>query len=100
MENIKTFHNVSAMYFFLLAFIYVIAVLCFRNGFMPDLASVAMRILDVPFAMVALMYGGTSLYIQIAGEEETSPWAIVIFAICILLFGVVLFMNYAFPSQL
>ena len=102
MSNAKSLHDVSAIYFFILAFIYIFAVLAFRNGVMLDVASVAMRILDIPFAMVALMYGGSTLYMQVGeeDEEETSPWAMVIFAICLLLFGFVVFPNFAFPSQL
>jgi hypothetical protein len=102
MNTTKNLHDASAIYFFLLGFIYVLAALSFRNGFMPDLAIVAMRILDVPFAMVALMYGGSSLYLQLADEkqETASPWIMVIFAFCLVLFGAVVFINFAFPSQL
>lgn len=102
MSKAKNLHDVSATYFFVLAFIYVFAVIAFRNSLMVDIATTAMRILDVPFAMVALMYGGSTLYIQVSSEdeEETSPWAMIIFAICLLLFGLVAFLNFAFPSQL
>jgi len=103
MGNAKNIHDVSAVYFFIIALIYVFAVLAFRNGVMVDLASVAMRVLDIPFALVALMYGGSTLYMQVSEEEEeeeTSPWAMVIFAVCLLLFGFVVFLNFAFPSQL
>jgi hypothetical protein len=101
MSNAKNLHDVSAIYFFILAFVYVFAVLAFRNGFMPDLMLTAIRILDVPFALTALIYGGTTIYLQTEREdEEASPWAMIIFAICLLLFGFVVFMNFAFPSQL
>jgi hypothetical protein len=102
MSNAKNLHDISAIYFFIFAFIYVFAVLAFRNGVMVDIATTAMRIFDIPFAMVALMYGGSTLYMQVSeeDEEETSPWAMVIFAACLLLFGFVVFLNFAFPSQL
>jgi len=102
MSNAKNLHDVSAIYFFILAFIYVFAVLAFRNGVMVDIATTTMRIFDIPFAMVALMYGGSTLYMQVSeeNEDETSPWAMIIFAICLLLFGFVVFLNFAFPSQL
>ena len=104
MNNVKNLHDVSAVYFFILAFIYVFAALAFRNGFFVDIASIALRILDMPFAMVALMYGASTLYMQI-GEEEgeedtTNPWVMVIFAVSLILFGFVVFLNFAFPSQL
>lgn len=99
MNNAKNLHDVSAIYFFILAFIYVFAALSFRNGFMIDMSSIAMRILDIPFAMIALMYGGSSLYMQISGDSEgTSPWVMVIFALALILFGFVVFLNFAFQS--
>ncbi|MBU0727175.1 hypothetical protein KKA95_00655 [Patescibacteria group bacterium] len=101
MNKAKNLHDVSAIYFFILAFVYVFAALSFRNGFMIDVSSIAIRILDIPFAMVALMYGGSTLYMQISGDDEgASPWVMVIFAIALLLFGLVVFLNFAFQSQL
>ena len=102
MSNSKNLHDVSAVYFFIIALIYIASVLAFRNGVMVDIAITAMRILDVPFAMVALMYGGSTLYMQTSNEDEegVSPWAMVIFAVCLLLFGFVVFINFAFPSHL
>ncbi|MBN2086879.1 hypothetical protein JW758_00885 [Candidatus Peregrinibacteria bacterium] len=102
MNNAKNLHDVSAVYFFILAFIYVFAALSLRNSFVVDYAALAMRVLDIPFAMVSLMYGASSLYMQINSNEEegTNPWIMVIFAISILLFGFVVFLNFAFPSQL
>ena len=95
MSNAKNLHDISAIYFFILAFIYVFAVLAFRNGVMVDISSTAMRVLDIPFAMVALMYGGSTLYMQLSEEddEETSPWAMIIFAVSLLLFGFVVFLT-------
>lgn len=102
MTNAKNLHDVSATYFFIIAFIYVFAALSFRNNFMVDYSTVAMRILDIPFAMVSLMYGASTLYLQIGSnnEEDANPWVMVIFAISILLFAFVVFLNFAFPSQL
>ncbi len=102
MNTTKNLHNVSAFFFFLLAFTYVFAALAFRNDLMAGLMIFLMRLLDIPFAFIALLYGGSGLYLQInEGKEETgSAWGIVIFALCLILFGAVVFVNFAFPSQL
>ncbi len=103
METTKTLHNVSANYFFLLAFIYVAAALSLRNGLYPSSMIFLMRILDIPFMLIALTYGGSGLYLQInegQQQDEGSAWGIVIFAICLFLFGAVTFLSFAFPSQL
>lgn len=104
MDKIKSLHSVSSVYFFILALAYVIMVLAFRNGFMADFFLALMRIMDIPFAFVSLLYGGTTLALQInLGRDEesgSSPWILVILTVCLILFGAVVFVNFAFPSQL
>ncbi|MBU0705978.1 hypothetical protein KJ657_01735 [Patescibacteria group bacterium] len=104
MDKIKSLHSVSSVYFFILAFAYIVMVLAFRNGFMADFFFALMRILDIPFAFVSLMYGFTTLALQIniGRDEESSlsPWILVVLTICLILFGAVVFVNFAFPSQL
>lgn len=104
MDKIKSLHSVSSVYFFILALIYVIMVLAFRNGFWGDFFLSLMRIFDIPFAFVSLVYGGSTLALQMnLGREEdsgASPWVLVILAVCLLLFGGVVFVNFAFPAQL
>jgi len=102
MNTAKNIHSVSANFFFILAFLYIFAALAFRNDFYSDLMIFFMRIADIPFAFVALLYGGSGLYLQInEGKDETeSAWSILIFAFCLILFGAVVFVNFAFPSVL
>lgn len=102
MNTTKNIHDVSANFFFLLAFTYVFAALAFRNDYMATMMVFVMRLLDIPFAFVSLLYGGTGLYLQINEEQEEtgSVWNILIFAGAIILFGFVVFINFAFPSQL
>lgn len=102
MSTTKTLHNVSANLFFLFAFVYVFSALAFRNDFNASFMIFLMRLLDVPFALIALLYGGSGLYLQVSeGKEDTgSVWSIIIFAVCLLMFGAVVFVNFAFPSQL
>jgi len=102
MNTTKNLHDVSANLFFLLAFVFVAAALAFRNDFNASAAIFLMRVLDIPFAFVALLYGGSGLYLQIneGKEDAESAWSVVIFAVCLLLFGAVVFVNFAFPSQL
>jgi hypothetical protein len=101
MDTAKNVHNVSANFFFLLAFIYVAAALAFKNDMYVNAMILLMRVLDMPFAFIPLLYGGSGLYLQInEGREETSAWGIIIFALCLLFFGAVAFVSFAFPSVL
>ncbi len=100
MGNTKDLHDISAFYFFVLAFAYVIAALAFRNDYMGAYAILFMRVFDIPLALVSLIYGGTSLHLQLS-ENETrpdAPWNLVILITCIALFGLAVFINFAFPS--
>ena len=102
MSTTKNLHDVSAVFFFILAFAYMAVALAFRNDYMASLMIFLMRVLDIPFALSALMYGGSGLYLQIneGKENSESVWGYVIFAFSIILFGLVIFINFAFPSQL
>ena len=104
MDKIKNLPSVSSFYFFVFAFTYVVMVLALRNGFLADFFLAIMRILDIPFAFVSLLYAGTTLVLQInVGKDEEkalSPWVLVILTACLLLFGIVVFINFAFPSQI
>ena len=102
METSKKIHEVSAALFFFLAFVYVFAALALRNDAMPSFMIFLMRLLDIPFAFIGLLYGGSGLYLQINEDREDadSPWNILIFAICLILFGLVVFVNLAFLSKL
>ncbi len=101
MDTTKNIHNISANFFFFLAFTYVVVALLFRNDMYVNAMIFLMRVMDMPFAFIALMYGGSGLYLQInEGKEDASAWGIIIFALCLLIFGFVVFVNFAFPSVL
>ena len=102
MDTTKKIHDVSASLFFLFAFAYVFAALAFRNDYWPSLMIFGMRLLDLPFAALSLIYGGTGLFLQVneAKEDSDSVWGILIFAICLVLFAAAVFVNLAFPSKL
>lgn len=101
MGSAKNLHEVSAIFFFILAFAAVAAGLSLRNDWAAAEALLLLRVIDVPLAMIGLLYGGTTLYLQMnENQESASPWSIIISAACILLFGLAVFMNFAFPSRI
>ncbi len=102
MTTTKDIHSVSANIFFIFTFVYIFAALALRNNFNAGLMIFLMRLLDIPFALVSLLYGGSSLYLQVNNGEEKSDsvWGILIIALCVILFAGVVFINFAFPSKL
>ncbi len=101
MERIQNLHDVSAFYFFVFAFAYIAMVLGIRNGYLADFLLSIMRILDMPFAFIALIYGGSTLALQMnvrkEGDHKSSGLLLIIFTVCLLLFGIVAFINFGFP---
>lgn len=99
----KNLHSIASVYFFVFALAYAGMALAFRNGFWAEFFLDIMRLLEVPFAFVSLLYGFSTLALQISGsrvkDNGISPWILVILVVCLLLFGAVLFVNFAFPSQ-
>ena len=100
MQTIRNLHDTSAFLFFLFGFYFIALVLFFRNDFFSSTALFLMRVSDIPFVFTALIYGGTGLYLQLETKEDElgSPWAVIIPASCLILFGVIVFLNFAFPS--
>ena len=102
MNTTKDIHSVSANLFFLLAFAYVFAALALRSSFHATTMIFLMRLLDIPFALISLLYGGSGLYLQVNNGKENSDsiWGILIIALCVILFAGVVFVNFAFPSKI
>ena len=102
MEKTKNLHDASSFWFFVLAFFYVAMVLAIRNGYLVDFFLSLMRILDLPFAFIALLYATTTLLLQLEfnkdGEVKNTGWFLIICIGCMILFGIVAVMNFGFPS--
>ena len=101
MHKIKNLHDISGFFFFVLAFAYVAMVLALRNSYLPDFFLSMMRILDLPFAFIALLYGASTLGMQLktdaAGQIKNGGWMISIALGALILFSLVALMNFAFP---
>ncbi len=101
MSSLKNIHAASAILFFVMAAFYVAAGLMFRNGVYAAETLAFMRSADIPLALFGLTYGASSLIGQMSTdpEEPLSPWGIAIVAAAITLFGLVVFLDLAFPGR-
>ncbi len=101
MRTLKSLNSVGAFYFYLLALGYLALAFAFRNGVMPQLMVLAMRTLDLPLALAALLYGGTAVCQQINAErEDLSPWVMVVGALCLGLMTSLTVAQLSLPSQI
>lgn len=103
-EDIKTVHELSAFWFFVFAFFYAAMVLALRNDYLASTFLSLMRTLDIPFAFISLLYGGSTLLLQVNSPQEEEirhpllTW--VIMAVCLLLFSIVAFVNWLLPATI
>lgn len=100
MNNLKNLNVVSATFFFLLAFLYVASAYLIRNGLYGDFALFFIRIADMPFLLVSLLYGASTLLLDLDEPKEDSPWTTIIFASCLVIFGLAVFLNFGLPSKI
>ncbi len=68
------------------------------NDYMMPTSLVINRILDIPFAMTALIYGMTSLHETIPTEKKKIA-NIVFIALSVLILGILLYINLFVPDR-
>jgi len=73
----STLHRLSAFLFYLLAGSFFVSYLLLRNEIWLPWSEWWMNIADLPLALVAVLYGGTSLYRSIKQREGVS-WPLLI----------------------
>lgn len=104
MEKIKDLRDATSFWFFVLGFFYIAMILAVRNDFLASFFVSWMRILDLPFAFIAIFYGVTTLLLQLKfdanGEVKSTGWFLTISIGGMLLFGAVALMNFAFPATI
>lgn len=98
MDFVKDIHRVGMPMFLFLVLFYVVAGLLFRNGYFQPELLLWMRLLDMPFALVGLVYGVSGLYLQLNQHKSHPTWSAVFIGMAIILFVVVVFLNLAFPT--
>ncbi len=69
MKFLRDLHAVSEFFFYVFGFIFLFALLCWRNEFYPHIAEMTLRYGDLPFAFIALLFAGTSLRLSLTYEN-------------------------------
>ncbi|MFH1443880.1 MAG: hypothetical protein ABIG34_00630 [Candidatus Peregrinibacteria bacterium] len=70
-------HRIAAVFFYLLAGSFFVSYLLLRNNLLLPWSQWWLNIADIPLALVAVLYGGSSLYRSIKRSEGTS-WPLLI----------------------
>jgi len=94
-ENIK---KVALVLFVVLGITHIIAGLMFSNGYYLPISFIINRSLDIPFAMVAVIYAATSIYTNIQGKSQKVV-GIGLVAISLLIFVLLIYINLLIPDK-
>lgn len=94
-ENIK---KVALVFFILLGLMHIISGLMFSNGFMMPVSLIVNRVLDIPFAMSALIYGLSTIYTGL-GDKKHRLLNIVFIGFSVLVFLALVYINFLIPDK-
>jgi D-alanyl-lipoteichoic acid acyltransferase DltB (MBOAT superfamily) len=94
-DNIK---KVALIFFLVLGLGHIISGLMFSNNFFLPASLITNRVLDIPFAMAALIYGLSSIYTEM-GEKKHTAINIIFILISLLVFGLLLYINLLVPDK-
>lgn len=90
-------HSLSSALFYLLVGSFFVAYLLDRNSILLPWSDWWLKIADLPLALVALVYGGSSLYFSVKHrDQEGIAWGLFLFITIplVTLFIFLLFLNF------
>jgi hypothetical protein len=88
----KFLHKLSAFLFFLLGISLFVAFLLWRNEIYTEYSMWWLQRADLPFALAAILFGGTSLFRSLNPKEKRSPILAIAIAIPLIAFFIFLVM--------
>lgn len=111
MKFLRNLHSASEILFFLLGGAYLVAYIFYRNNFYVYPAEIYIRLADIPFAFICIIFAATGLRMsfnhQLSTFEEKRNDQYIdaplldafLFIFGLILFMMVLFMNFTFLDQ-
>lgn len=94
-ENVK---KIALVFFIILGSSHIVSGLMTANNYLMPISLVMNRILDIPFAMTALIYGLASIYVKMP-ENKHKIANIAFGALSILIFAGLLYINLLTPDK-
>lgn len=88
-------HRLTAILFYLVGGTFFLAYMLLYNGIGGTMGYWWMTIADLPLALVAILYGGSSLYLSVKPKNsESVPLKLVIFLPLLLIFVTLIGLNF------
>lgn len=95
-SNIK---KLALIFFILIGGSHILSGLMTSNGYFLPLSNDINKVLDIPFAMTALLYGFTSIEIR-KDNPQKKVYYVIMAGISVLLFLSLIYINLILPDQI
>lgn len=96
MDTLKNLQIVAGFLFYLIGFWIFILVFLIKNQFYGEWPLVLLKSIDLPFALNALLYGGTSLKLSLGENTKTDMLDAILIFLGVFCFVLVIYLNFAF----
>jgi len=93
MDSIRT---ASGFLFYTVGALLLCAIVLVKRGMLPAVAPY-LHILDLPIVFIAMLYGGSSLYMSLSRGKQSLPLLLTIFVPLLLLFALFGWFNFGMP---
>lgn len=99
-KTLQNINKTSFLFFAVLGAIHLLAMLSVSNGYLPGTAKTIYQIMDIPFLLSALIYGGSAFQIGLnkIGLRSQVLTTILITFLSII-FTLALYINFFFPDS-
>lgn len=87
----------SGFLFYLLGIVMIPLIVAYGRGLLPESATPVIHSLDLPLLFIAMLFGGSSLYVSLTKGKSSLSLLIVVFAPLVVVFGVFCWFNFAMP---
>lgn len=94
-ENIK---KVALAFFIVIGLAHILSGLMFSNNYFTPATLIVNRVLDIPFAMAALIYGLTTIYCGL-GEKSHKALTTILFIFSVFVFLFLIYINFLIPDK-
>jgi len=98
MKTANNIKKISLILFLIIGTIHITSGLMFANGYLMPTSMIINRVMDIPFAMTALIYAFMNIYTNI-NEKYRKISTITMGTITLLIFIILLYINLFIPDK-
>jgi len=99
MKTIENIKKVALVLFVALGITHIVSGLMFSNGYLKEISFILNRSLDIPFAMTAVIYAASGIYLN-SPEKNRKPLGIGLIVISLLIFIFLIYINLLIPDKI